>query len=82
MEQTPTVVPLDWRTARIARLGARKPLRRLPGLVRDAARLLSRVSPRRICWALLIILVIVVALPLVLFVAAIWLFALLALFLV
>lgn len=41
------VAPLDWTEVRLARLDARKPLRRLPGLVRDAARLLWRVSPRR-----------------------------------
>jgi ATP-binding cassette subfamily B protein len=40
-------VPLDWTEVRLARLDARKPLRRLPGLVRDSARLLWRVSPRR-----------------------------------
>src|SRR5687768_8895445 len=42
-----SVAPLDWTEVRLARLDARKPLRRLPGLVRDAARLLWRVSPRR-----------------------------------
>ena len=41
------VAPLDWTEVRLARLDARKPLRRLPGLIRDAARLLWRVSPRR-----------------------------------
>lgn len=38
---------LDWTETRLARLDARRPLRRLPGLVRDAARLLWRASPRR-----------------------------------
>ena len=42
-----SVAPLDWTEVRLARLDARKPLRRLPGLIRDAARLLWRVSPRR-----------------------------------
>lgn len=36
----------------------------------------------RICWTLFVIVMVVVALPLVLLVAAIWLFTLLALFLV
>jgi ATP-binding cassette subfamily B protein len=47
MDDVTSVAPLDWTEVRLARLDARKPLRRLPGLVRDAARLLWRVSPGR-----------------------------------
>lgn len=47
MDEASSVAPLDWTEVRLARLDARKPLRKLPGLVRDAARLLWRVSPRR-----------------------------------
>ena len=39
--------PLDWTEVRLARLDADKPLRRLPSLVREAARLLWRTSPSR-----------------------------------
>ena len=38
---------LDWAEVRLARLDAKKPLRRLPGLVANAARLLWRTSPSR-----------------------------------
>jgi ATP-binding cassette subfamily B protein len=47
VEEASSFAPLDWTDVRLARLDARKPLRRLPALVRDAARLLWRVSPRR-----------------------------------
>ena len=47
MTEADPVPPLDWTEVRLARLDARKPLRRLPSLARDAARLLWRVSPRR-----------------------------------
>lgn len=38
---------MDWTDVRLARLDAKKPLRRLPALAADAARLLWRVSPGR-----------------------------------
>ena len=47
MDDAASVAPLDWTEVRLARLDARKPIRKLPGLVRDAARLLWRVSPWR-----------------------------------
>src|SRR5438309_9277406 len=43
----PTFTPLDWTEVRLARLDAKKPLRRLPSLVREAAILLWRTSPSR-----------------------------------
>ena len=39
--------PLDWTAVRLERLNAQKPLRRLPGLIRDSSRLLWRTSPSR-----------------------------------